>query len=115
MKPATLVPETQKHMPQNRGSAESKLRRNPKHCPVCLAALSKIASRTRLAKSCESCRAHPSVTKTCKKCGANTVWEGKTGAGCRACGLHGNKSDVIATAELVSTPLIAAPIQTSIV
>src|SRR6478672_4485193 len=88
--------EDVKPAPQNRATAESKLRRSPRHCPVCLAALGKIAPRTRLLKMCSECRAHPSAEKECSRCGARAVWENKRGAACRQCGLHGAKSTVIA-------------------
>ena len=84
------------HFPQNRDSAQSKLRRGKKHCPVCLAPLGKNSTRTRLLKFCHVCQAHPSEGKHCVKCQAQSVWENKQSAACQACGLHGMKLDVIA-------------------
>ena len=40
------------HQPQNSESSTSKLRRGKRHCPVCLAPLTKVAGRTRLMRSC---------------------------------------------------------------
>ena len=88
------------HQTQNRRSAESKLRRGKRHCPVCLSPLVKIAGRTRLMRSCPTCRAHPSDSKRCSRCGASgSIWENKQEAACQACGLHGPKASVIAEAE----------------
>jgi hypothetical protein len=87
------------HVPRNRGTAESKLRRGGKHCPVCLAPLRKNAPRTRLVHDCGACRAHVSRGKHCRKCGADAVWENKAGAACQRCGLTGSKRDVIAPAD----------------
>lgn len=84
------------HLPQNRRSAESKLRRGGKHCPVCLAPLQKNAGRTRVMRSCTTCQAHVSAGKRCLRCGADALWENKRGAACQACGLHGEKPAVIA-------------------
>ena len=83
------------HVPRNRRTAESKLRRNPKHCPLCLAPLASNAPRTRRARSCAACRAHPSQAKHCQHCGGAAIWENKSGAACRRCGLHGAKGIVI--------------------
>jgi|SoiMethySBSTD1v2_1073268.scaffolds.fasta_scaffold3716972_2 hypothetical protein len=94
--PTVSKPETPKHRPQNRGTSASKLRRDRKHCPVCLSPLPKNTARTRLRKSCVSCQAHPSRGKACRKCGARAVWENKRGAACQACGAHGTKERVIA-------------------
>ncbi len=81
--------------PQNRDSAESKLRRNKKYCPVCLAELKKNTGRTRRRRSCVSCRATPMNDKRCVRCRAENVWEGPKGAACRTCGHHGRKEDVV--------------------
>ena len=88
--------EIPKHVPQNRRHAGSKLRRDRKHCPVCLAALKKNAPRTRLRKMCDSCQGHPSPEKKCSRCASHEVWENKDTAACQACGSHGVKSVVIA-------------------
>ena len=61
------------HYPQNKDSAISKLRRGRKHCPVCLTALEKNATRTRLVKKCNSCQAQLSQTNHCYKCQAVSV------------------------------------------
>jgi hypothetical protein len=86
--------ETAKHRSLNRNDAESKLRRGGRHCPVCLAPLAKNAARTRLRRDCVACGAHPS-TKRCARCASTTLWEGRSGAGCRACGLAGPQNQVI--------------------
>ena len=91
-RPTDELPEP--HHPQNRATAESKLRRGGKHCPVCLEPLGKNAGRTRLLRFCQGCQAHPSQGKRCARCGVEAVWEGPTGAGCAACGHHGRKADV---------------------
>jgi len=83
--------EIPKHFPRNRGSAESKLRRDRKHCPVCRALLEKNAARTRLQRACTACQAHPSHDKSCQKCGAHSIWENKQAAACQACGALGAK------------------------
>lgn len=81
-----------------RPRSPSSLRRSPKHCPVCAAALEKNAKRTRLMNACEACRARPSPDKRCRRCAGDRIWENKSDAGCRRCGLHGPKGDVIAVA-----------------
>ncbi len=86
------------HSPENRRSAESKLRRGTRHCPLCLAPLGRNAPRTRRVRHCATCRAHPSRDKCCQRCGAAAVWENKSGAACQRCGHHGPKRAVIAAA-----------------
>lgn len=88
--------EVERHFPQSRQSAASKLRRGKKHCPVCLAPLPKNAQRTRLMRNCIECQAHISLLNRCRKCRAEAVWENKSQAACQACGLHGKKLEVIA-------------------
>ena len=88
-------PEIPRHRPQNRREAESKLRRNPRCCPICLTELPKTSKRTRLMRYCPHCQAHPSRGKRCARCGQDAVWETKGKAACRSCGLHGGKADVI--------------------
>jgi hypothetical protein len=77
---------------------DSKLRRDNKHCPVCLVLLSKNASRTRIRRSCKVCKASPQILKRCRRCSgtAGAIWEGPRGAACTTCGLHGSARDVIA-------------------
>ena len=94
-----LDPEVPKHRPANRATAESKLRRDRKHCPLCLARLHMNASRTRLERACRICQAHPSDHKTCRKCGAHAVWENKQAAACQACGAYGGKDTVITSLD----------------
>lgn len=89
-----------KHQPQNRRSADSKLRRGKRHCPNCLTPHAKIASRTRLMRACQNCDAHPSDQKRCSKCHASEcIWENSQDAACQACAQHGPKSSVIAIEE----------------
>jgi hypothetical protein len=83
------------HFPQNKDTADSKLRRGHKHCPVCLTAFVKNATRTRLLKKCVFCQAQPSQSIKCSKCLAADIWQNKTQAACQSCGLHGKKSEVI--------------------
>lgn len=94
------TPEVAKHTPENRASAPSKLRRNLRHCPVCLATLAKNARRTRRRRSCVGCGACPQPGKRCVRCRAVTIWEGRGGAACRACGLHGVPQVVVVTGSL---------------
>lgn len=84
------------HYPQNKDTAISKLRRGRKHCPICLTALEKNATRTKLAKKCISCQAQPSHVDHCSKCQAAAIWQNKTQAACQSCGLFGKQSVVIA-------------------
>ena len=87
--------ESPRHMPENRRVAFSKLRRGGKHCPVCLAALPKTATKTRLKRKCDACAAQPIERGRCKKCGAAAVWAGPTGAACRSCGAHGAREVIV--------------------
>ena len=88
------VPEALRHRAQNRHTAASKLRRNERYCPVCLARLKLIASRGRRRRNCVVCRAQRSGPRVCRRCRGADVWENKTDAACRGCGLHGPKWDV---------------------
>ena len=88
-------PQVPRHRARNRQQSESKLRRNPRHCPICLAELPKNQKRTRLMRYCLACQAHPSPGKRCAKCGQDDLWETKGKAACRSCGLHGGKAVVI--------------------
>ena len=83
------------HQPQNRETAESKLRRGKKHCPLCLARLTKVVTGQRVRRSCLTCGAHPQAEKSCRRCAGHGVWEGPRGAACQRCGLHGAKRAVI--------------------
>ena len=85
------------YIPQNKRTAESKLRRGQRNCPVCLTPLLKNAKRSKLKRECGVCRAHPSPLKHCSRCSAQAIWECPKGAACQACGLHGSKSEVVAT------------------
>ena len=88
-----------RHDPSSAGPThnESKHRRDGKHCPVCLALLRKNSARTRALRECTVCGAHPQPTKRCRRCSATAgaIWEGRAGAACCTCGLHGSKRDVI--------------------
>ena len=85
------------HQPRNRSSAESKLRRGKRHCPICLRPFGKNATRTKRMRSCVACRACPQAAKRCLRCGQlGGIWESPGAAGCQACGLHGPKPAVIA-------------------
>jgi len=91
--------EAAPHIPQNKRTSASKLRRGGKNCPVCLAPLPRNAKRTKLKRECAVCFAHPSVAKKCLHCSSGAVWENKTEAACQACGRHGEKSEVIRRAD----------------
>lgn len=91
--------ESSKHLPQNRTTAASKLRRGGKHCPVCLTPLLKNATRTKRMKECKACGANPHPEKLCVKCSCGGVWQSKQGAACQACGLNGNARAVIVDAD----------------
>jgi hypothetical protein len=65
-------------------------------CPICLAALAKVASGGRRMKYCSECEAHPSPGKRCRKCSQPTIWETKGRAACGSCGAHGKKREVVA-------------------
>src|SRR5262245_41711001 len=84
------------HISKNRKSAESKLRRSKKNCPVCMVPFEKNAKRTKRVRVCLACQAHPSVGKRCIRCAADTIWENKEAAACQSCGAHGQKLAVIA-------------------
>jgi hypothetical protein len=88
-----------RHVPQNRDAAPSKLRRDGRHCPICLAAFAKNARRTRRMRCCLACGAHPQSGKACVKCGHDTVWQGRGQAACPACGLHGPAQVVIVATQ----------------
>jgi hypothetical protein len=88
-----------RHGPENRGTSPSKLRRDRRHCPVCLVALGKNATRTRRKRCCETCGAHPQPGKSCVKCGADAIWQGRGQAACRHCGAHGAAAAVIASPD----------------
>jgi len=88
--------ESPKRIPQNRDVARSKLRRDGKHCPVCLAALPKTATKTRLKRKCGACAAQPIEPGRCKKCGTAALWAGPAGAACQSCGIHGAKELILA-------------------
>jgi hypothetical protein len=51
--------EPRRLTPRNRAIAVSKVRRSPKHFPVCLAPLGKIATRRRSEDFCATCQAPP--------------------------------------------------------
>jgi len=87
--------ESPKHVAQNRRVARSKLRRGGKHCPVCLVALPKVATKTRLKRKCTACAAQPVDLGHCMKCGAEAVWVGPAGAACQSCGTHGAKGLIL--------------------
>jgi hypothetical protein len=85
-----------RHTPANRTDQESKLRRDRRHCPVCLAALPRITGKGRLAHKCVRCGAQPQPGKRCAKCLQEAVWEARTKAACQSCANHGSKVRVVA-------------------
>lgn len=64
------------------------------HCPVCLARLRFISTKSRRKKSCDECEAHFSE-RTCVHCGHAAIWENKQSAACQHCGAGGRKVDMI--------------------
>ena len=74
---------------------ESKLRRDRRHCPVCLRPLPKIAGKGRVARKCASCGAQPQPEKRCTRCGQEAIWQAPIRAACQSCGHHGSKVSVI--------------------
>lgn len=87
---------TPRHKPENRATSESKLRRDGRHCPICLKALARIVGKGRRAHKCTACQGQPQLSERCAKCHKASVWESETKAACQACGLHGSKVRVIA-------------------
>lgn len=85
--------------------ADSKYRRDGKHCPVCLVLLSKNSQRTRTRRSCKVCGAAPQRLKRCRRCSATAgaIWHGPKGAACTTCGLQGSPRDVVAQFEAPNT------------
>jgi hypothetical protein len=86
-----------RHTSRSRGVAESKLRRDGRHCPVCLKALPRIAGKG-LARKCTSCEAQPEPARRCARCHEEAIWETNIKAACQACGNHGSKLRVVAGA-----------------
>ena len=82
----------------NRGAAESRLRTDGRHCPVCRKALPRIAGQGRLARRCTSCQAQPQPGKRCARCHQDAIWEAAASAACQACGNHGSRLRVVAGA-----------------
>lgn len=84
--------------PKDRAASESRLRKDGRHCPICLKALAQIAGKGRRAHKCTACQAQPQLDQRCAKCHQASVWESETKAACQACGIHGSKVRVIAGA-----------------
>jgi hypothetical protein len=78
-----------------RDDADSKLRRDGRHCPVCLRALPRISGKARPARKCTACGAEPEPEKRCARCHEGPVWISSSRAGCPACGNHGSALRVI--------------------
>jgi hypothetical protein len=85
-----------KHRPQNRAESKSKLRRDGRHCPVCLAALPRIAGKGRVARKCTICGGQPQLGKRCSRCQQEAIWETDSKAACQACSQHGSRLRVVA-------------------
>lgn len=83
---------------ENRAASESKLRKDGRHCPICLEALAQIAGKGRRAHKCTACQGQQRLDKRCAKCHQANIWESETKAACQACGIHGSKVRVIAGA-----------------
>jgi hypothetical protein len=81
---------------QDESESESKLRRDRRHCPVCVERLPRIAGRGRPARKCIRCGAQPQPGKRCARCYQEAIWEAKTKAACQSCANHGSKLRVIA-------------------
>ena len=84
-----------RHVAKNREEAEAKLRRDRRHCPVCLQPLPKIAGKGRAARKCARCGAQAQPGKRCTRCGQDAIWEAPIRAACQACGHSGSKVSVI--------------------
>jgi hypothetical protein len=80
---------------EKESEAESKLRRDYRHCPVCVHALPRIAGKGRQAQKCLSCGAQPQAGKRCARCHQEAIWEGRSAAACQSCGNHGSRLRVI--------------------
>ena len=80
---------------KERAAHATKLRRDGNHCPVCVAALPRIA-RTRPARKCLACGAEPVPDVRCSACEEPAVWAGRTAAACASCGKQGSKVAMIA-------------------
>ena len=81
--------ETPRQQARNREKAESKLRTDGRHCPVCLQQLLRLTGEGRQARRCLRCHAQPQAGR-CTHCGSDTVWIAKSRAGCQSCGHHGS-------------------------
>jgi hypothetical protein len=88
---------------ESKSEAESKLRRDRRHCPVCVKPLPRIPGKGRLAQKCVSCGAEPQPGKRCTRCHQEAIWEAKTAAACQSCGNHGSRLRVIAGAAEASS------------
>ena len=84
--------------PQDRREAQAKLRKGGRHCPICLQPLVRLVGKGRLAHRCAVCGAQAQQGKQCVRCNREAVWEVKARAACQACGHHGSRVRVIATA-----------------
>ena len=71
-------------------------RRDGRHCPVCLAALPRMAGQAGAARKCLQCGAQPVAGQRCKSCGREALWDGGTVAACASCGHHGSRVAVVA-------------------
>lgn len=79
-----------------RQKSELQLRRDKRHCPVCLASLPKNALTnnpcwTKYTAHCSACYAMPSASHSCPRCGAASVWHNRLASACRNCGWHDSR------------------------
>jgi hypothetical protein len=74
------------------------LRKDGRHCPLCLKPLPRIAGQHVAARKCLGCGAQHRLGKRCAKCDANAIWEAEAKAACQTCGVSGSKLRVVAGA-----------------
>ena len=93
--------ETNRHTvsPSRRKAKPADLRRDGRHCPVCLARLRRINTRTRRMRCCTHCASHPQPTKVCLHCNQHTLWQGAGLVACQSCGRRGMAAVMIGAAR----------------
>ena len=75
--------------------AQSALRTDGRHCPVCLQQLARMAATGASARSCGHCGAQRQPDKQCAQCLRESVWEAGSKAACQGCGHHGSRVKVV--------------------
>jgi hypothetical protein len=85
--------------PKARPKDDARLRRDGRHCPVCVERLPRLAGDGGYGQKCVHCGAQPSPERRCAKCAEAAVWESGSLAACASCGAHGRRLLVIAGAH----------------